>query len=450
MDNNLQSPSLQEIVIPERGLLLHQREVLLQDNHRFKVLVWHRRARKTSTAINELVKQAHLKKGVYWHIFPTYSAAKEAVWKDPMMLFRIIPKEIIEKTNEQELTIYLKCGSIISLKGADNPQRLRGAGPLGVVLDEFDEMKIETWGEIVEPILRANGGWAWFIGTPRGKRHLHKFYMRGQNADFPEWKSWLLKASTSGVIPARELKNSRATMSQAHYNQEWECDFLEGEGKVFRGVRAVMTAQPRKPNKDSIYIIGADLGKTIDYTVLTVYDRKTLTQVYQDRFKDLEWPYQKRKIREISKHFNNALVYLDATGLGDPIADYLIRAKVPVEPIKITAPLKKEMVEKLAIWIEQGLIKMIPTEQSLIEFDNFSYEIGKTGRITYCAPEGEHDDIVIAQALAIWGLQPPVTKVREKKPSLVKQKYLTDINKLNKKDYEEDITKEWDNSWSEF
>lgn len=409
--------------------------------------MWHRRARKTTTALNELAKQAHLKKGVYWHVFPTYAEAKEAVWKDPNMLFRIIPRELVDRTNEQELTIYLKCGSIISLKGADNPDRLRGAGPYGVILDEFAEMKPEVWFTIIQPILRQNGGWCWFVGTPRGKNHLHDVYQKGLQ-ESEEWKSWLLKASTSKVLTDDQLQLAREDMPQALYNQEFECDFLEGEGKVFRGVRAVMTATPIKPIDGRMYVIGADLGKMIDYTVLTVYDRQSLSQVYQDRFKDLEWPFQKKKIRALSKHFNGALVMLDATGLGSPIADYLIRARVPVEPINITAPLKKEIIEKLSIWIEQQTIKMIRTEESLIEFDNFGYDIGKTGRITYGAPEGYHDDIVISHALAIWGLDPVVKPARERAPSLVRKKYLQVTG--FKGEEGENIEKEWEEGLNEF
>src|SRR3990167_9749728 len=199
MDNQSNLTSLQEQVFfpPVSQLMPHQKEILLQDSHRFKTIVWHRRARKTTTAIMELIKQAHLRVGVYWHIFPTYSEAKDAVWRDPFMLFNIVPKQVIEKTNEAELVVYFKNKSILQLKGADKPERLLGAGPVGVVLDEFAEMKAETWDSIIQPIVRANGGWCWFVGTPKGKNHLFKHYQMGLLAS-TEWKSFLLKASQSG------------------------------------------------------------------------------------------------------------------------------------------------------------------------------------------------------------------------------------------------------------
>lgn len=355
------------------------------------------------------------------------------------MLFSIIPEEIIEKKNEAELVVYLKNGSYIQLMGADNPDRLRGAGPLGFILDEYDTMKEEVW-PILQPIVRANGGWAWFVGTPKGKQKLYDLYQLGKSGD-PEWGSWLLKASQSGLIPKDQLDNSRKTMSQALYNQEFECDFLEGEGAVFRNVRAICTAKPEKPVHDELYVIGADLGKVQDYTVLTVYRRSTNEQVYKDRFREYEWPFQKKKIKAISKYYNDALVMLDATGLGDPVADDLIRAGVPVEPIKITEPMKKEMIEKLSIWIEQQMIKIIAnpndlSDTTLIEFDNFSYDISNTGKIRYNAREGYHDDIVISHALAIWGLSYHIpdeapermTKVQKMYADLKKNRSMEEID----------------------
>lgn len=376
----------------------------------------------------------YIENKVYWVVFPTYAEAKEAVWKDPSMLFRVLPQEMVARTNEQELTVYLKNGCVISLKGADDPDRLRGAGPYGLILDEFDTMKDEVW-QILEPITRASGGWAWFIGTPRGKAKLYDFYNRGQKGG--EWKSWLLKASTSGVIPYSELAASKESMGEAMFNQEFECEFLEGEGHVFRGVRAVTTAVPSKPIDGRLYVIGADLAKVQDYTALAVYDGTNNEQVYQERIRQRDWPYQKRKIAALAKHYNDAVVVIDATGVGDPIADDLLQAGIAVEPIKITAPVKKELIEKLSIWIEQEKIKMLNLQETLLEFDNFSYEIGPSGVIRYGAKQGYHDDIVIAHALAVWALHTagmprslaiPKTRVQRQYDKIKRRQVLDDAD----------------------
>lgn len=379
------------------------------------------------------MKWALLKPGVYWHIFPTYGEAKDAVWRDPQMLFNIVPEQLIEKRNESELIIYFKNGSIYQLKGADNPETLRGANPYGIVLDEFATMKKEAW-DIIEPILRANNGWCWFIGTPKGKNHLYTFYQRGLSGN-PEWKSYLLKASTSGIITPEQLKESKNTALPAMWNQEYECEFLEGEGAVFRGVKDVMVANPQQPIPNHLYVMGVDLAKSQDWTVIRVFDRDNNTQVYSDRFQQLEWPFQKAKIKAIADHYNRALVSIDATGLGDPIADDLLRAGISVDPIKISEPMKKELIEKLSIWIQQKKLKLLNQEYALFEYENFTYEIGPTGRIRYQAREGFHDDVVLADALAVHQLQPLAREdnIKEPTPTRVafiraKNKYETDNN----------------------
>lgn len=430
-----------EVIYPNWQLLMPHQVQVLRDPHKFKVLVWHRRARKTTTALTEITKQALYRVGVYWYIFPTYGEAKDAVWRDPNMLFRIIPKDLIARTNESELVIYFKNGSILQLKGSDDPDALRGSGPVGIVLDEFDTMKFETW-EVVEPILRANGGWAWFIGTPKGKKHLHRFFSKGQE-NHKEWKSWLLKASISGVIPADQLAESKASMSQATFNQEWECEFLEGEGAVFRHVRDICTATPRKPIDGHYYVMGVDLAKVTDWTVITVYDRQTNQQVYQDRFQTLEWPFQKKRIASISSLYNKALIILDSTGLGDPIADDLSRAGIPVEAFKFTESSKKEIIEKLSIWIEQKQLRMLPVSETLTEFDNFSYELGPTGKVRYGAPDGFHDDIVIAHALAVHGLNPLFREKKVDQPkTLIQKMYREAINDNGQNEYNRELA-EW-------
>lgn len=362
------------------------------------MLVWHRKARKTTTAIYELVKQAHLRKGLYWHLFPTFTEGKDTIWRDPNMIFHFIPEQLIAKKNDSECVIYFKNGSLYQLQGSDDVDRLRGPGPYGVVLDEFATMKFEAW-QVIEPAVIANNAWAWFIGTPKGKNHLFEFMQRG--GKLPGWASWHLTGEQSGIYNPFQLNQLKTSMTQKMYEQEVMCNFLENEGTVFRSVRGAMISHPSGEQPKHLYVIGCDLAKVTDYTVLTVYDRMKNNQVYQDRFQTIEWPFQKQRIAALSRKYNDAIVVIDATGIGDPIADDLIRINIPVIPVKITEQVKKELIEKLSIWIEQRKCLMLPLHETLEEFENFSYEIGVTGKIRYQARTGYHDDIVLSHALAV-------------------------------------------------
>ena len=102
---------------------------------------------------------------------------------------------------------------------------------------------------------------------------------------------------------------------------------------------------------------------------------------------------------------------MDTTGIGEPIFDDLSRDLVPVEGYKFTNESKKNLIEKMANWIELKNIYMLDLDETRNELNSFTYDITNRGNVIYQAPTGFHDDIVFSHSLAIWGLQPiPLVK----------------------------------------
>ena len=134
---------------------------------------WHRRARKTTLALNVLIQACCQNRShTYGYVAPTYTQAKSIAVVDPMMLKRYLPSEVCRRPfNESELRQEFITGSVLEMKGADNIDSIRGVGWKGVVLEEWAMMRHgrEIWEEILEPIFRENKGWAMFIFTPKGK-----------------------------------------------------------------------------------------------------------------------------------------------------------------------------------------------------------------------------------------------------------------------------------------
>jgi hypothetical protein len=91
---------------------------------RYIVLVAGRRFGKSTLEAVRLFKKAYTKPdSINWYIAPTYSQAKTIFWD---ILKDTVPRMYVLKKNESELTIILKNRSKIALKGADNPDSLRG------------------------------------------------------------------------------------------------------------------------------------------------------------------------------------------------------------------------------------------------------------------------------------------------------------------------------------
>lgn len=187
---------------------------------RWKVLVCHRRAGKTVASINEILKRALITKGNYAYIAPTYKQAKRVAWQYLLEFSRPIPNV---KINNSELTIYLPNGSIIYLLGAQDPESLRGLSLSGVIFDEASQQPPNIFSEIVRPALADKGGWATWIGTPKGKNQLYRRLKRYENQD--NAYTMVLKASESGILSDEELADARLEMSPEEYDQEFECSF---------------------------------------------------------------------------------------------------------------------------------------------------------------------------------------------------------------------------------
>lgn len=194
----------------------HERE------KRWSCIVAHRRAGKTVATVFDLLTAALSTKkqnARYAYIAPYYAQAKAIAW-DYLKRFGA---PVADRMLESELAVDLRNGSRVRLFGADNPDALRGIYLDGVVLDEYGDQRPTVWGEIIRPLLADRKGWATFIGTPKGKNHF--FEIREQARTSPDWHYLELKASATHALDADELADARRTMTDAQYQQEFECAF---------------------------------------------------------------------------------------------------------------------------------------------------------------------------------------------------------------------------------
>lgn len=353
---------------------------------------------------------------VFHYVAPTISQARDIVWNPPDMVKKYVPREIIVKKNEVDRILYLINGAQIHIKGADNPDSLRGGNPFGVVLDECAMMKKEIYDEIYRPVLAANKGWIWFVSTPRGKNWFYKQYQFAK--ENPErWQVIHLKANESTVLSKETLDQAQAEMTQQAFSQEFLCEFLEGEGTIFRRIAENISGHLEEPKLTRKYKMGVDLARHKDWTVVTVIDRHTHQLVYFDRFNQIDWNLQKARIEATARRYNNAIVTVDATGVGEPVAEDLRRCGLIVNEFKFTNESKKNIIENLALFIEQNKMTYPNIPELIKELENFTYELLPSGQIRYTAPEGEHDDCVCSLALAMYQIGEKMPVTSEGKPN---------------------------------
>ena len=320
-----------------------------------------------------------------------------------------IPREIIEKKNDSELAIYYKNGSIQRFVGCEDIDKHRGINPIDVVFDEYSEENELIWTAIIQPVLMENGGTATFIFTPKGKNHSWKLVQQAR--DNPtDWFVSIKNVFDTGSHSPEALEEVRRNTPESLYKQEYLCEFLEGAGQFFRRIHQNTYDPERVPlPEQGDFQLGVDLAKYQDWTVITPFNLNHFIVYPQDRFNQVDWNLQKARIEVAARKYNDALIWPDSTGVGDPIVEDLRSRGLRIggengEGFKFSETSRTNLLNNLAIVLEQDKIK-IPNDEGLTsELESFRYELTERGKIKICVPEGVNDDRVMSLALAVWGI----------------------------------------------
>lgn len=384
-------------------------------------VVWHRRSGKDKTFLNFTIKKMMERVGAYYYLFPTREQAKKVIWegidKDGMAFLDHFPKELIENRNDTEKKIKLKNGSIFQIAGTDDFDSLMGTNPIGIVFSEYSLQNPRAW-DFFRPILSENGGWAVFNFTPRGMNHAHKLLSIAR--DNPDtWFSEVLTVDDTKTIQMSAIEAERKEgMPEELVQQEYWCKFIDGAGQFFRRIRQNTYDMEKELPTDGDFQLGVDLAKHHDWTVITPFNLNYFMAYPQDRFNQIDWNLQKARIEVAARRHcdslgETALIWPDATGVGDPIVEDLKGRGLRIggengEGFKFTEVSRMQLLSNLAILLEQDKIKIPNDEGLLMELESFQYALNDRGKIKVTVPDGQTDDRVMSLALAVHGVREPI------------------------------------------
>jgi hypothetical protein len=176
---------------------------------------------------------------------------------------------------------------------------------------------------------------------------------------------------------------------------------------VFQGIDKCIVDKPCQCQAP--VILGIDLAKHEDFTVITSLCTKCFTVKDIWRFNQINWGEQKNMIKNVYIDSIMPQVIIDATGAGDVVYDDLVSMGMTVRPFKFSNSSKQAVINNLKLNIMGGKIKWPSQlkEAQMLKYELECYEVQqtKTGMTTYNAPLGCHDDCVISLALAANGLK---------------------------------------------
>jgi len=399
-----------------------QKDVLLSEA-RYMVLCAGRRWGKSQVGAARALKAAREPGTIIWWAAPTYKNVKHGY----RACTKQCPDGLLAKPAPPEtafdagraVALEFKNGSRIQFFSADRPEGMLGGSCDFLILDEAATMPEVVWTQYLRATLADRQGRALFISTPRGKNWFYKLWTRGQSkaVEDKDFQSWRFPSFTNPTIPASEWEDARRDLPLAVYEQEVLAEFISNAASVFRFPPALdqfgkrlddvpsPAVQASLEVPTSHVVLGVDLAKHNDFTVLLGINTHNRRVCYHDRFNQVSWPEQRKLIHEavedIMETASGITVMLDSTGVGDVIYDDLSEEGLDAVPIKFTPQWKQAAVQLLSADIERGQAYVY--DEALAEFESYSYQITEAGRWKYEAATG-HDDEVSAALLAHWGI----------------------------------------------
>ena len=224
---------------------------------RFRVVVAGRRSGKTFGECLELYTSAASKaEARCWYVAPTYRMARDIAW--PTLKSIVDRVHLAKPPNESQLRMELTNGSEIALKGADDPDRLRGPGLDFVALDEFAWINPYAW-DVLRPALADRQGRALFTTTPAGFNWAYDTFLKGQNGE-EGWQSWQFTTAQAGIVPIEEVEAAKRELDPRIFRQEYEASFETLQGRVYSNFDRDLNVSDAVEDTGGDILIGQDFN----------------------------------------------------------------------------------------------------------------------------------------------------------------------------------------------
>jgi phage FluMu gp28-like protein len=307
-----------------------------------------------------------------------------------------------------------------------SPNKLRGYHPNFVFVDEASIVPSEMiTGEIMMMLTKPNAGLI-MSGTPMGSDHVfRKSFLDTRRYSVHHYPSY-----SSPLVSQRQLEEWKEAMTREEWEREVEAIWTESTHTFFPMDLIVACVDPELGNPDSPgayiediekmrlgqlkgpYYAGLDLGKQVDYSVLTVVQKTENNEVrlvHKRQFPlGTKYPDVIGYVARAEQVFNFENLSVDKGGIGDAVVDELIRIQIRgVEGVFFTDVEKENMLNNLKLLMEKKLLRILGDDKQLIAQMNeqqCEYLQPKTAQerihMKFWHPQSRHDDQLMSLALA--------------------------------------------------
>ena len=374
---------------------------ILSTKVKHHVLVSSRQCGKTLLAMVLLLKWAVEEPNSYCLLVSPIFAQSKKTFKD-LARAAGFDNPLVNSCNSADLIMTFKNGSTIRMVSAETDQNLRGLTLTHLVIDEAAYIKESLWTEVLKPAMMIRGKKVLFVSTPRGKNWFHKAYEWGEDPAFPDWNAYRITTEENPYISKEEIEQARKTLPRNTFMAEYMGVFLDAAGSVFSGYGKCCSVEAfGVPSPQEKYYAGLDLALANDYTVLTIFNSKGQMVDYH-RENKTSWEEILDTVVAKLK-FWNAECLVERNSIGSVVYE-ILRKKLGSKITSIhTGTNKNELIENLKHSLSSEFLQL-PTEdlwpELHLELSIFTYKMLPSGKLSYSAPGGYHDDIVMSMAFA--------------------------------------------------
>lgn len=312
------------------------------------------------------------------------------------------------KRNDSELSF--KNGSRIKSLPA-NVNTGRGFAARSVYLDEFafaayaKEIK-----KNIQPSVGRIGSRLTIGSSPNGQGNQFSDSWHSDNTfekfivpwwECPDYYTDAERAAGLSKEQSAWYLRERPKYTAREWAQEYECDFMGSGSGVFRTVRDVATAARQENASDGHqYVIGVDWGRSNDSTVFSVVDVTVMEQCYRESLGAVDFHSQLNRLQGVAAKFKPTVILVEYNSIGAPMYESLLRIGLPVQPFTTTQATKLQLISNMEWAFENKAFKILDDGILIHQLNAFESKKSANGLVSYSAPNGQHDDEVMALALS--------------------------------------------------
>ena len=363
-----------------------------------------------------------------WYIAPTFSLLRQSV--DELKAIAAACRYI--KINLSELRAYIGDAIQIEFKSADKPGSLLARGLDIAVMTEAARIKEDSFQQAILTRLSSpgrgfngKGGLCILNSTPNGQNWFYDMYKKAQNnMSLQEPSERYMQAFhftsyDSPLANKAELDRHRAILPDSVFRQEYLAEFTNKQGAVFHKLAEALEqySYPVKERENhGLKYIGIDFGRRKDRTAIAVISKQgnEIRLLNFRLLKNCEYNTQISIISSICDMYPSAEVIPECNSLGDPLIAELKGAVCnKITPFYTSHTSKQNLIETVVSMFERQEIRLPADSAGAVKgevkelFEELCafevVETGKSGLYGYSAPNGKHDDGVMAFCLAAAG-----------------------------------------------